>query len=373
MKAFLFAFCAIGLFACQPESLDIGKVSNFLPSATQLKKGVAYKYYTHGIPTDKNGTNSTNIEYSVYQFTAPDILTRDIYNAGMQLTMHNKYKCQDDKMIILERYTVIKGDTNHYKIIENVELDWSADNQSSEIQATLTNGVQRHLKTTQVARKDTLIEEMNCIKIDKKGELVVVVPDRDTINYPLNLSYIYAEKLGLYASYTSFGTISFHNELIEQMSVAEFEKRANNGRKRIAYIDPQKTIDNNPDFKICNKEIQIGDYYNRGQRSELRGGKGSWWRIIDKDVDDKVLNNESGFLTYRFVLNCEGETGRFITEEADLNYKEKQFAPATTRHLYEVVAAQTDWLVSQEKDDTQDAYTYITFKLKDGKITDILP
>jgi hypothetical protein len=69
------------------------------------------------------------------------------------------------------------------------------------------------------------------------------------------------------------------------------------------------------DFKVCNEDI-IPNYYGMG--TDHDGGR--------KAIKNKLLNNlqnlkfdNSGLITFRFIVNCEGEIGRFRARSTDLN------------------------------------------------------
>jgi hypothetical protein len=152
----------------------------------------------------------------------------------------------------------------------------------------------------------------------------------------------------------------------------EFEKRSAHGKKRVAWIDPSLTLDDHTDFKLCHGEDLIYDYYNSGGLAQHGESKKEMVRNLMAQIDRKKLFDESGFLAFRFVVNCEGKAGRFITEETDLDFGRKKFNPQTVAHLYQLVYALQDWkpVVVGE---SRDAYFYLTFKMNHGEVTDILP
>ena len=162
-------------------------------------------------------------------------------------------------------------------------------------------------------------------------------------------------------------------ELVEQIPIEQFQKMANHGRHRLAYIDPEKTMDEATDFKICNE--RIADYYNHdiGHFPILKGGKNAMQKLLNTQLDKTKLFKESGYLTFRFVVNCEGVAGRFITEQTDLDFQGKTFNPETVSHLYEIVKNIKDWRTTMIRKEARDAYAYITFKLNDGEIIELLP
>ncbi len=72
-------------------------------------------------------------------------------------------------------------------------------------------------------------------------------------------------------------------------------------------------------------------------------------------------------------MNCKGEAGRFVTEQADLDFQPKEFNPATVAHCCELLKGLKDWDATHINKETIDAVFYFTFKLRSGVLKDILP
>lgn len=369
----LFTFMAFTFFSCEKQSVNLGDAALFFPPAHQLHAGIAFKFYEHNIPTNKNETFSTNITYRTYQFSQPNILVSNVYDAAMRIQWNTVFQLEDNKFNILEKNYSNLTDTMEAQIIENVSLDWRDKNAVSFFKISLKNDYQMIFSNKQTGIIDTIMDNRPCKMIKGKSDYIVVSPTNDSTTYARTYEDIYAKELGLYKRFYHLEDRTFYSELVEQMSLKEFNRRANHGKKRMAYIDPAHTIDDHSNFELCNEEIRIGDYYNCDNRGQLIGGKGAWWRILKKDLKPEKLKNESGYLTFRFVLNCKGEVGRFMTEESDLDFNKKQFDKETVTHFYNIVYQQKNWQACTGDKISQDAYTYITFKLKDGKVIEILP
>ena len=359
-------------YSCQPNPVNLGAATNFFPTSTQLREGIAYKYYEQNNPTNKDASFSMNIGYRTVQFFQPNTLVIDYYDAAFRLQEHTVYEVEDGKFSLVEKIYYTLVDTVQAEISNHVMFDWVNENAVAKYKLA-SNGYQSIISNNQNAIVDTIIDGRACKMIKSDTNLERVSPTNDRTNVEGTLTNIFAEGLGLIKQDYDRAEMSIVSELVEQMSINEFKKRANHGKKRIAYIDPSKTIDDNSNFKLCNQEIEITDYY--GCEASLKGGKGRWWRILEKELEPEKLKKESGYLTYRFVLNCKGEVGRFITEEADLDFNKKQFNQETISHLYEIVSKQKNWKTcfSRRINKALDAYLYLTFKLKDGKIIEILP
>ena len=54
-------------------------------------------------------------------------------------------------------------------------------------------------------------------------------------------------------------------------------------------------------------------------------------------------------------------------------YQPLKFEEETIEHLYGILRKLEEWRPVVINEEARDAYFYITFKIEDGKITDILP
>ncbi len=78
-------------------------------------------------------------------------------------------------------------------------------------------------------------------------------------------------------------------------------------------------------------------------------------------------------LTYRFVINCEGKAGRFIFKGYDFDYQAKEFPASTWTHLLKILLSLKAWQPCVIHSENSYSYAYLTFKIKDAEIIDILP
>jgi len=370
----LLLLISILFVACQRAPVELGLATDYLPSSENLHQGIVSKFYEHYVPKNKDKSPYTDISYYCYAFQYPDNLFIEKFDAGMNLNWSTSYQIIDNQWIINELTYSRAGDTIKAEINQTIDYDWKNQTSTAQFGLTFLSRYRNNILINQLGIMDTIVDDMSCKTIQKKNTYTTISPENDTTYTSAFQSFVYAPGMGLYAKYIEYKDLNIHYELVEQMPLSEFQKRANHGKNRMAYIDPNNTMDDASNFKLCNTEARIGDYYNCENRGQLRGGKGTWKRVLKKELIPEKLYNESGYLTYRFVINCNGEVGRFITEESDLNFNKKKFNEETVQHLYEIVYNQKDWQAcTGGRIESQDAYTYITFKLKDGKIIEILP
>ena len=144
--------------------------------------------------------------------------------------------------------------------------------------------------------------------------------------------------------------------------------------KNVGDIPFNKELDNE-NFKICN-ESNIKQYYVRRSSDSpptYLGEKRALENIIFSKYRFPQSANENGYITIRFIVNCNGETGRFRIEEMDLSYKSKKFDNNITDQLLEIVKNLKDWVPRKRNGKNLDFYQYLTFKMEKGQIVKILP
>jgi hypothetical protein len=90
-------------------------------------------------------------------------------------------------------------------------------------------------------------------------------------------------------------------------------------------------------------------------------------------ANQPTASNQDGWLTIRFIINTEGRTGRFRLQEMDSTYQPTHFDPQISQTLLTAIKDWPDWRPAHYKDRRFDTYQYITFRLRQGRITTISP
>ena len=127
-----------------------------------------------------------------------------------------------------------------------------------------------------------------------------------------------------------------------------------------------------PAFKVCN-ENTARQYYNFGKGLMYRGEKVELKRFFQKNFRAQKGSKESGYVTVRFIVNCEGKTGMFRIMQIGRDFQVKHFSKNLVSQLSGLVAQLDGWIVGEQDGKTFDYYQYLTFKIEDGTITEILP
>ena len=126
-----------------------------------------------------------------------------------------------------------------------------------------------------------------------------------------------------------------------------------------------------PNFKVCNYP-KVYQYYNFGDGFDYEAEKTTIIEELEKlNLYDPT--KKSGYITIRFVVNCEGKTGWFRLTEMDSNYQETKFDSKFSQSLLDFTKNLKGWKTKIAKEKNVDYYQYLTFKIKDGKVSEILP
>ncbi len=126
-----------------------------------------------------------------------------------------------------------------------------------------------------------------------------------------------------------------------------------------------------PNFKIC-LNGRIPQYYEFGKSLQCKGEKPA----IDKHFEILKLNEttvESGYITIRFIVNCEGKTGRYRIEEMNNDYQPISFDKKLVEKILTLTKELSGWIVGGNPEQPVDYYQYLTFKIEEGKLIEIMP
>jgi len=126
-----------------------------------------------------------------------------------------------------------------------------------------------------------------------------------------------------------------------------------------------------PSFHPCNEDRALV-YYNFGQPDLYKGEKPAIEKAFEH-ISLPSLDDSDGYITIRFMINCEGKTGRFRVEQLDNQYKTKQFNPELVDQLLITTQKLDGWIPGKLDGRAYDYYKYLTFKIIDNQIVDILP
>ena len=135
------------------------------------------------------------------------------------------------------------------------------------------------------------------------------------------------------------------------------------------YIDPTTAL-LSEGFEVCD-ENYILQYYNP-ERATYSEGKNGLRNFILSNYTNKNYT-DSGYLNIRFIINCKGEAGRYVIHENDLNLEPKTFTKDLKNQLFELTTQLKKWNPNFTRDLERDSYMYISYRIENGNITEILP
>ena len=135
------------------------------------------------------------------------------------------------------------------------------------------------------------------------------------------------------------------------------------------YIDPE-TAHLNEGFSVCD-ENYIAQYYNTPEMPYPNGKNGFRDYINLAYVNDNY--SDSGYLNIRFIINCEGEAGRFVIHENNLDLEPNTFNEDLKNQLFKLTSEIKGWKPIVLYDDVRDSYMYVSYRIENGEITEIIP
>ncbi len=161
------------------------------------------------------------------------------------------------------------------------------------------------------------------------------------------------------------GLICFDYYLYWGQFEVEEEKFSHN----VEYIDPSKALFNDG-FQVCD-ESRIAQYYNP-ERATYSEGKNGLRKFILGNYKNKEYK-DSGYLNIRFIINCKGEAGRYIIHQNNLDLEPTELDEDMVSQLFQLTRQLKKWNPNYIRDQYRDSYMYISYRIENGEITEIIP
>ncbi|PRY05333.1 hypothetical protein CLV24_13013 [Pontibacter ummariensis] len=127
-----------------------------------------------------------------------------------------------------------------------------------------------------------------------------------------------------------------------------------------------------PDFKVCD-DNNVLQYYNFGNGIQYEGEKLAINKYFIGELKSKGLKKDTGYITIRFIVNCEGRLGRFRVQEMGNDFNEKEFSSDLKNQLLNLTKGMSGWMVGEHQGKSYDYYQYLTFKVEGGSLVEIMP
>jgi hypothetical protein len=121
--------------------------------------------------------------------------------------------------------------------------------------------------------------------------------------------------------------------------------------------------------KLCDSVHKIVQYYQARIKYPLSS------EAITDLANKKIAlpPGTTGYVTIRFIVNCKGEKNCFHIYQTDKESKTTNFGDDITGQFLEFVKDMPQWSVVYLREQAVDYYAYLTFKLNNGKIENVIP
>jgi hypothetical protein len=138
----------------------------------------------------------------------------------------------------------------------------------------------------------------------------------------------------------------------------------------VGHINQSKALLNDV-YALCDS-IRLYDLHSPRHLRVYEGSKKVFRESVLK-AHDSIAYSDSGYLSFRFIVNCKGEPGWFEIRQTDLQYHETELDKALVDELLDITATPEHWAVRNVNNEAVDYYMYIIYRIENGKITEILP
>ena len=140
----------------------------------------------------------------------------------------------------------------------------------------------------------------------------------------------------------------------------------------IGYI-AQDTALLNDKYNLC-EDGYIQRTYNGAGLEAYNINKKHFRDELKKEFSE-TKHSDSGYLNFRFLVNCEGNAGWFEIIEMNLDLEEQKMDSKLVNELFEFTSNSKYWnTLYYTKDQTPyNYYMYISYRIENGKVTEILP
>ncbi len=122
-------------------------------------------------------------------------------------------------------------------------------------------------------------------------------------------------------------------------------------------------------FQLCSM-YTISSNHHAGKSYE-GGGYTIKQHFLNNYETPDAAKGQSGFITLRFVVNCEGKSGRYEVIGMDNNFKPFDFNRFITEQLTALMKDMKGWSPYEVDGTYYDSYKIINLKIQDGQIVSI--
>lgn len=138
----------------------------------------------------------------------------------------------------------------------------------------------------------------------------------------------------------------------------------------VGHIDQEKALMNNT-YPLCD-EKRIYKTHHGAPDDAFEGSKKQFRNYILTNYKNNSYE-DSGYLNFRFYVNCEGNAGWFEIIEMNLDLEETKLNYKMVNQLFELTSRPENWAVYTYDNKPRNYYMYISYRIENGEITEILP
>jgi hypothetical protein len=138
----------------------------------------------------------------------------------------------------------------------------------------------------------------------------------------------------------------------------------------VGYIDQDKALLNNK-YELCN-ESRIYHTYSSAGFKAYSGTKKQFREAVNSEFNTNNYT-DSGYLNFRFLVNCEGNPGWFEIIQMNLDLEESSLNQEMVNELFKFTANPNHWNSITYDEIAHNYYMYISYRIENGKVTEIIP
>ncbi|TVZ56693.1 hypothetical protein OD91_1989 [Lutibacter sp. Hel_I_33_5] len=158
--------------------------------------------------------------------------------------------------------------------------------------------------------------------------------------------------------------------IIYYTKVGKYSEDLKKYPKYIGFIDEKTSLLN--DMKLCGEKKILGKHHGLPKYAFYKN-KGYFRKNILSKYNSKKFS-DSGYLNFRFLINCEGKAGWFKITKMNLDLEETNLNDEMVNELLELTSNSENWNeLSFENEKKYNYHMYILYRIENGKIVEILP
>lgn len=138
----------------------------------------------------------------------------------------------------------------------------------------------------------------------------------------------------------------------------------------IGYINQDKALLNDT-YELCDDGAIYHTYSSAGLKA-YSGTKKQFKSALAQTYTGTDFT-DSGYLNFRFLVNCEGNAGWFEIIQMNLVLEESPLHPKMVDSLFQFTADSRNWNALEFNKGPGNYYMYVSYRIENGKVVEIIP